>query len=212
MRVLEVTEASGSGTLGIVQTLARDLARRGHEVVVAFGRRPETPSDLASELPDAVEVVTLPWAHRSPSQQVAAGRALRRLARDWRPDVVHLHSSFAGAVGSLALHGRAPLVYTPHGLRLRTLRPALAPCRRRGVEWIVARRRAMVGAVSEAEAALARRWLRAPRVTVVPNGIPELDPGAQVGDSAAHADGSCRDGPDRSGAATGRERPASSPP
>jgi glycosyltransferase involved in cell wall biosynthesis len=42
-------------------------------------------------------------------------------------------------------------------------------------EMLVARRAAQVGAVSEAEAQLARDGLHAPRVAVVRNGIPELD-------------------------------------
>ena len=41
----------------------------------------------------------------------------------------------------------------------------------------MARRCALVGAVSEAEGELARGGLRAPRVAVVRNGIPELDDG-----------------------------------
>jgi glycosyltransferase involved in cell wall biosynthesis len=45
----------------------------------------------------------------------------------------------------------------------------------RAVEALVARRCALVGGVSEAEAELARSGLRAPRVAVVRNGIPELD-------------------------------------
>jgi glycosyltransferase involved in cell wall biosynthesis len=43
------------------------------------------------------------------------------------------------------------------------------------VEALVARRSALLGAVSEAEAERARHRLRAPRVAVVRNGIPELD-------------------------------------
>jgi glycosyltransferase involved in cell wall biosynthesis len=46
----------------------------------------------------------------------AAGRALRRLLRDLRPRVLHLHSSKAGGVGRLASLGisELPVVYSPH--------------------------------------------------------------------------------------------------
>ncbi len=96
--------------------------------------------------------------------------------RERRPDIVHLHSSFAGAVGALAIPRGVPLIYTPHGLAFARTGVA-APVRAvvRGVEALIARRSALLGAVSEAEAELARSGLHAPRVAVVRNGIPELD-------------------------------------
>ena len=175
MKILEVTEASWAGTLGIVTSLSSRLSAAGHEVALAYAVRPETPGDLRERLPDAVELLPLAWRRRSPRAQAATALALRRLVQERRPDVVHLHSSFAGAVGSLAL-GRVPKVYTPHGYAFAR-RPdgggVLAAYR--AAEWAVARRCDVVAAVSEAEATLARDVLHAPRVAVVPNGIPELD-------------------------------------
>lgn len=175
MRILHVTEASASGTLGVVSALAAGLAEEGHEVALAYGSRPETPADLRERVPEAVELLPLRWARRTPGAQLAAGRALRQIVRDRRPDVVHLHSSFAGTVGSLALRD-SPRVYTPHGYSFAR-RPdgggAIAAYR--AAERWVAHSCDAVVAVSEAEAALARDVLGAPRVHVVPNGIPELD-------------------------------------
>lgn len=176
MRILHVTEASAAGTLQVVRGLAKHHAASGHAVTLAYADRPDTPADLAHDAAEGLELVPLRWARRSPAAQVSAGRALRRLVRERRPDVVHLHSSFAGAVGALALPRSVPLIYTPHGLafaRTGVGRPAGAAVR--AVETLVARRSALLGAVSEAEAELARRGLHAPRVAVVRNGIPELD-------------------------------------
>jgi len=176
MRILEVIEASGSGTLEIAGAIASRAARDGHEVTLAYGERPETPPGLGLAPQAGLELVALPWADRRPATQVAAGRALRRLAAHGRPDVVHLHSSFAGLVGSVALPPGAPRVFTPHawpsargggGISTRFYGAA--------ERWIV-RRSDIVGAVSHSEAALAsQRGAR--RVVVVPNGIAELDPG-----------------------------------
>jgi glycosyltransferase involved in cell wall biosynthesis len=177
MRVLHVTEASASGTLVAVQTLCERLADDGHDVAFAYGRRPETPPGLALSLPPAIECVALPWARRSPRAHVAAARALRALVRAWSPDVVHLHSAFAGVVGAATLcRSDVPLVYTPHGSPLgRTLdgRAHLAAYTR--MEAFVARRVALVGAVSHAEAALVASAAPGARIEVVPNGIAELD-------------------------------------
>lgn len=176
MRVLEVTEAAASGVLHVVEVLAGGLAAHGHDVAVGLGRRPETPPDLGAGLPAGVHVTMLPWASRTVAAQVTAALALRGLVRTWRPDVVHLHSSFAGVVGVAAVPGAVPSVFTPHGFAFaRSSERRLRQAAYRAVESSVARRCALVGAVSEAEAQLARAGLRAPRVAVVPNGIPELD-------------------------------------
>jgi glycosyltransferase involved in cell wall biosynthesis len=174
VRILHVTEASWAGTLQVVRGLAAHQAASGHVVTLAYADKPEVPADLA--LVEGVELVPLRWSRRSPAAQLAVARALRRLVRERRPDVVHLHSSFAGAVGALTLPRGVPVIYTPHGFafaRTGAGRPAGAVTR--AVEAVVARRSALVGAVSEAEAELARTGLHAPRVAVIRNGIPELD-------------------------------------
>jgi len=178
VRILHVTEASGAGTLHVVRWLGERHALADHEVAIALGRRPQTPPEPREGLPEAVTVLELPWERRSAKAQLTAGRALRALAAAWRPDLVHLHSSFAGVVGSAALGRRLPVVYTPHGwASARTDLPRARLAALRAVEHGLARRCAVIGAVSEAEAAHAREVLNAPRVAVVGNGIPELEPG-----------------------------------
>jgi glycosyltransferase involved in cell wall biosynthesis len=121
-----------------------------------------------------VELIALQWTSRTPGAQVRSGRQLRRLARGWRPDVIHLHSSFAGAVGAVTVSSLAPTIYTPHAYSFLAdvSRPRRAVYR--GIERYVAHRVALVGAVSASEARLAQE-LGARAVEVVPNGIPELD-------------------------------------
>jgi glycosyltransferase involved in cell wall biosynthesis len=179
LRILHVSEAFGGGIVGVVAPLAERLTDAGHSVAVAYGVRPETPEDVRNELSDGVEVFALPWRRRTLPEQWRAARALRRLAAEWQPDVVHLHSSFAGVVGSMALAGRYVLVYSPHGYSFtRTSDAAPRRLAYRAAERYVARRVDVVAAVSESEAALAREGARARAIEVVPNGIPQLDPGA----------------------------------
>jgi len=177
MRILEVAEASGSGTFEVLRTIASGVAAAGHRVLVAIGERPETPPDVAATMPPHVEVELLPWTTRGVGAQLTAARALRTLVGAWRPDIVHLHSAFAGAVGAVAVPRRIPVVYTPHGSpTIRGSDPALKRAFYRVVESAVVRRATVVGAVSEAEADIARTLLGAKRVRVVSNGIADLDP------------------------------------
>jgi glycosyltransferase involved in cell wall biosynthesis len=123
-----------------------------------------------------VELYELPWERRSAREQLDAARELRSLVSRWQPDVVHLHSSFAGVVGALSLRRSLPSIYTPHGYSFTMLdrsRPRRFAFRM--LERFTASRVNLVGAVSEAEADDGRRVAAAEKVTVVRNGIPELD-------------------------------------
>ncbi len=41
--------------------------------------------------------------------------SIRKHYRKWRPDIVHLHSSYAGLVGRLTMIPRRKILYSPHG-------------------------------------------------------------------------------------------------
>lgn len=160
----------------MVRTLAGRLAEAGESVAIAYGRRPETPASVRELVAPAVELYELPWQRRGPLEQVRAGRHLRHLVGAWQPDVIHLHSSFAGVVGAITLDRSIPIVYTPHGYsftmgdqgRLRRLAY-------RALERSTARRVSLIGAVSAAEARAACEVAPASKVVVVSNGIPQLD-------------------------------------
>lgn len=173
MRVLHVTEAFGGGVQEVVTTLAVRTAEAGHRVGIVYGTgRPEAPARLAPVVSrSGVSLFALTW-RRTPASNLRAARSLRRVVRAWRPDVVHLHSSFAGAVGAAAIGRDVPTVYSPHAysfLRGRAWRLF------RLAEIYVARGVTLVGGVSDDEAELARRHAHARPVVTVRNGIPELD-------------------------------------
>lgn len=179
MRILHVAEAFGGGVYELTRLQAEGAVAAGHEVAIAYGRRPETPQDVRSAVDTAVEVIPMPWTSRTGHAQVRAARALRRLVDRWRPDVVHLQSSFAGLHGALVVAGRVPTVYTPQGYAF-TMGSERAGVRRAYelLERLVARRVDLIAASSAAEADQARYVCGARRVAIVENGIPELDAGA----------------------------------
>ncbi|MFZ1287041.1 MAG: glycosyltransferase family 4 protein [Candidatus Phosphoribacter sp.] len=113
------------------------------------------------DVPAAVEVVGGPLPRR----------ALRIRARlhELRPDVVHAHSSVAGAY-SRALLPRTNVIYQPHCYAFEAL-SFPRPARRAflAVERALARGTAVTIAVGQHEAELARAVVGAPTVRVVPN-------------------------------------------
>jgi succinoglycan biosynthesis protein ExoA len=176
LRVLHVTESFASGVFGVVSTVAGEMAAKGHEVTIAYGRRPETPENVRDLVDPAVRLVELPWRTRALGEEVRAGLALRRLIAPMRPDVVHLHSSFAGMLGVLACPRAVPLVYSPHAYSFLTAPAGSVPHRvYTAAERGIAKRVSVIGAVSNFEAEQARRIAPRARVAVVPNGIAELD-------------------------------------
>lgn len=188
MRILHVSEAFGSGVFEVIKSLASRQAATGHRVAVAYGRRPETPGGAEMGLAPEVEAYELGWGGRkSPISYAKAARRLRRIVQAWCPDLVHLHSSFASVVGATVIPSDIPRISTPHaysfimGSRSRGQRAVF-----RTLERFAARRVDLVGAVSSSEAELARLSLGAPAVTVVQNGIPELDDDVALDVHSAH--------------------------
>ena len=110
-RVLHVAQSVETGVAHVVDALLRWQRDAGWDVALA------APPGRLSALAASTGAPVLDWAAaREPGLSVVAeGRRLRRLVRDFEPDLVHLHSAKAGLVGRLVLRGRLPTVYTPHG-------------------------------------------------------------------------------------------------
>jgi len=106
-------------------------------------------------------------------RRLAAVRAIRRVRRRTGADIVHAHSSFAGAYARVALRSspRTRIVYTPHCYAFE--RADLSVWSRRmfrAVEWLLSFNVETIAACSEGEAEAAeRRGPLRPRVVHVPN-------------------------------------------
>jgi glycosyltransferase involved in cell wall biosynthesis len=102
------------------------LARRGHEVVLMTGPSLGPEGSLMDRAEaGGYRVVVTPHLVRSPhvTHDWQAYREIMKFVRDWRPDVVHTHSSKAGILGrgaawkvKRASGGRPLVVHTIHGL------------------------------------------------------------------------------------------------
>ena len=112
----------GGAALHVLQ-LAHEQQQRGHDVIVVAGTLAtgeESMEYAADEL--GVTVLKLPALQRelSPRRDVAAIHTVRGILRARRPDVLHTHSSKAGAAGRIAalVAGRGrprAIVHTYHG-------------------------------------------------------------------------------------------------
>jgi glycosyltransferase involved in cell wall biosynthesis len=182
--ILHISQPVEGGVGRCVRELVADQLERGWAVTVA---------SPGGDLEDAVRglgAAHVSWpAGRAPGPATAVETMrLRWLFAEHPFALIHLHSSKAGAAGRLALRGRLPTIFQPHGWSFYPLSGAL---RRAAIAWerIGARWAHAILCVSETErrrgeeAGIRARW------EVVPNGIDPraLSPASEVDRTAARA-------------------------
>ncbi|WP_168220088.1 MULTISPECIES: glycosyltransferase [unclassified Salinibacterium] len=161
MRVLHVTEALGGGLQSAIVNYARVTPDLEHRV---FSRAREGQSTHG--WPEGVQATT--YSGRLPGFYRAVNKAVRRI----QPDVVHLHSSFAGVARGFLPPGTR-IVYSPHCFAFeRTDVPSAVRWAFGALEYALARRPQTTLSVSPHEALLSRSLSRGNPVVVAPNPSP----------------------------------------
>jgi glycosyltransferase involved in cell wall biosynthesis len=123
MHIIHFCGALRGGPLSAIAEWSRPQVAAGHRVSLVYSPLRDSVEDFRGDLSPQIEL--LPLAVRRdihPLSDLQACRAFAALLRKLQPDVVHLHSSKAGAIGRLAafLTGIAA-VYSTHGIAyLRT--------------------------------------------------------------------------------------------
>ena len=183
--VIHVCEPLASGILHVVSALANETAAAGIPTVVIYGRRPETPEDIADAFDRQVRLVPVDdWGDRSPVGSLRglarAAAVLQREVLRFHGGVLHLHSTYAGLIGRLVPTPGWRRFYTPHGYAFLNGSHTLAL---RGLTLVAESAlasRAHTIAVSRAEGAVAARFARGRAVSVVQNGVDYDSPPSPV--------------------------------
>lgn len=180
-RILHVTEALAAGVGLSVARLATLQAAAGIRPTVVGLRRYDTPDvdELRRWFGADVELIVYPRSNASRLVQLAwLSSRLVQLLASRRYEVLHLHSSFAGAVGRLIaapFSSRVRTFYSPHGFAF--LRSDLGSTQRRLIlvaERLLALLPSRLVLVSTSELDVARRHVSR-RAEVLENGIDLAD-------------------------------------
>ncbi len=181
--VVHVTEPVDGGVARCIADYVRDQVGRGWDVTVVS---PPDPTFVHAVQELGGRHVALAVRPRTagdrpgrphPGELASGTRLLRRIVGERKPGAVHLHSSWAGLAGRLALRGTTPTFFQPHGWSFDAvggkLRPAARFWERRAARWAT-----RILCVSEGErargvaAGVEARW------EIVPNGVSLEEPPA----------------------------------
>lgn len=177
MRVLEViTGGEPGGAQRHVRDLSLFLVQHSHSVMIVHGGG-NWLSEQLSGTSVAVQYLSDLTRSPSPRRDLQAIRALRQLIAQWRPDVVHCHSSKAGIIGRwVAYRVGVPAVYTAHGYVFSdpTKRRWERALYRQLEKWS-ARHSHGVITMTAADRRSAQAFVGQKRVWYIPNGVEILD-------------------------------------
>lgn len=160
-KILHVSDNFGGGLVTAMQGYVTNTPQHQHYLLAAKRAGYHDGMEWAKQFAGQYDL---------PSRALNAPMLIRKIYREIQPDWIHLHSSFAGLYGRIALLPRSKIIYTPHcyaferrdiGLAARTLYFVM--------EQFLALGNGTVAAVSPREAELAQRMLIMPNIIMLPN-------------------------------------------
>ncbi len=116
-KILFIVEAMGGGVFTYIVDLANELVNI-YDMYIAYAVRRQTPENYRDYFDGKVKLIEVKNFGRSinPIKDLKAFFEIRKIAEQVQPDIIHLHSSKAGALGRFAFNGKTGLLfYTPHG-------------------------------------------------------------------------------------------------
>lgn len=115
-KILYIVEAMGGGVFTYIVDLANELVNK-YDMYIAYAVRKQTPKNYKDYFDKRIHLIEVKSFGRAinPIKDIVAFFDVKKIASAVKPDVIHLHSSKAGAIGRVAFDGKVPMFYTPHG-------------------------------------------------------------------------------------------------
>ena len=170
IRVLHVAEAAG-GVERYLQTLFKYSDKEQVENILVCSQN----YDYKKMKSLADRVIVLKMAHQiNPSSDIKVEKALRRIIKQLKPDIVYAHSSKAGALARIADLGlKNKVIYNPHGWAFNMQQSSKKKEMYKWVEKISAYFCDKIVCISDAEkeSALREKICKPSKLQVIYNGI-----------------------------------------
>lgn len=119
MKILHMAESFGAGVYSFISEVANFQVLQGNEVIIIYSERKETPKNFADDFNPGVRFIHIDMCRSiNPIKDIKAFLKLKKIIKDEKPDIIHLHSSKAGFIGravSKFSRYKIPVFYNPHG-------------------------------------------------------------------------------------------------
>ena len=170
-RILMVCEAFGGGVFTYVSQLCNDMVE-DFEVYLAYSIRPQTPKNYKEFLDPRVKLIEVKNFGNlfNVFSDIAVIKELRKIEKEVKPDIIHLHSSIAGGLGRIAFKGKNnTVIYTPHGYAHILMGQGIKSKIYKFAEWILGKTNSMTLTCCESEDEEARKFCK--RTSYIETGV-----------------------------------------
>lgn len=115
-KILYIVEAMGGGIFSYIVDLSNELINY-YDIYIAYAVRKQTPQNYMDYFDKRINLIKVEnfCGSINPIKDIKAMLELKQIEKKIKPDIIHLHSSKAGAIGRIAFNGKIPMFYTPHG-------------------------------------------------------------------------------------------------
>ena len=116
-KIVHVVESFGGGVFSFLVDLV-NATIDDFDITIIYGVREQTPKEFEKYFDERVKFIKSEYLKREIKlkNEIKAIQEIKRSLKEIKPDVVHLHSSKAGAIGRIALDGKTTkVIYNPHG-------------------------------------------------------------------------------------------------
>jgi glycosyltransferase involved in cell wall biosynthesis len=119
MKIVHVVEAFGGGVYSFLVDLCNELVNE-YEVVLIYSQREQTPKNFKDDFDKKIKFIKVDMCRGlNPYKNVKSLFQIKRILKDEKPDIIHLHSSKAGFLGRIASYMNKfnvdKVFYNPHG-------------------------------------------------------------------------------------------------
>lgn len=112
-KILMVCESFGGGVFAYLTQLSNYLSNY-YDIYIAYSLRKQTPKNYKDIINKNIHLIEL--KNFSFKTILKSIKELKEIQTEIKPDIIHMHSSIAGAIGRIAFNSKTSrLVYTPHG-------------------------------------------------------------------------------------------------
>lgn len=117
-RIVYIVESFSTGIFSYMVDITNNLKDK-YDFLILYGVRKETPNDVEKHFNKNVDLIKIESFQRNIGlKDIKAIKEIKRILKNERHDIIHLHSSKAGML-RMAIHEKN-MFYTPHGYAFLT--------------------------------------------------------------------------------------------